>query len=201
VHSGIDVQAVEGSPVHSPVASTVGKVWRNGELNRYGNLLVLHTSDAKSLVFAHLRDAPARANGALLREGDALLAGEQVGIVGRTGACKGWPRRPAATGPHGVPCTNCGAYLCSGSHLHFEVRPGTIRRPNPYGPSLDPSGYASQQGFAITSAAGLGAYVDPLEPGEDWTAWLLARAPQILFGTAVTVTSVALGIALWRRVV
>lgn len=156
IHHGADISAPQGSPIYAPVAGVVQKVWPNGALSRYGNLLLLYVpEDNKTLVFAHMMDPPARADGTPLREGEAVQAGQQVGKVGYTGACRG------ARSAHGVPCTPCGPggrYLCGGAggaHLHFEVRPGRVNRPNPRGASLDPHTYARSRGFTLSRGGGL----------------------------------------------
>lgn len=187
-HHGVDIPAPEGSPVFAPLPGVVQQVWRNGDLSRYGNLFLLYVPGLnRTLVFAHLMEPSRKADGTLWRRGDAVAAGDLVGRVGYTGAC-GRGRRVSA---HGVACTPCGQggqFLCSGpsgAHLHLEVRPGRVNRPNPVGDSLHPVEFARAQGFALHSGgAGLGTlprtsdpyaytpdkyYWDPtgFEPGDD----------------------------------
>lgn len=185
MHHGEDIAAPQGTPFYVPRDGIVQKVWPNGALSRYGHLLLVWVpEDRVTLVFAHLASPPHRADGTPWREGDVVRAGEQGGLIGYTGACRG------SRSAHGVPCTPCGPggrFLCSGpsgAHLHFEVRPGRVARPNPVGASLDPERFSVAKGFALHSGStGVGAlprtddpyaftpdkYADPLgfEPGDD----------------------------------
>lgn len=206
-HHGVDIAAPEGSPIFAPLTGVVFRVWANGDLSRYGNLLVQYVPELnKTLVYAHLMAPPARADGTPLRQGDVITAGEQVALVGYTGACG----RGARVSAHGIRCTPCGpggGFLCSGpggSHLHLEVRPGRIARPNPRGASINPTSFAREHGFNLFAGgpAGLGQlpatsdpdayspdkyrwYADPLgfEPGDDEPAPLSAPV-KIVIGVA-----------------
>lgn len=159
MHHGVDIGAPEGSPVFAPMDGVVQQAWPNGALSRYGNLLLVYMPAVdKTAVFAHLAELPARADGTPLRRGDTITAGEQVGLVGYTGACG----RGSRVSAHGVRCTPCGPggrYLCSGpsgAHLHLEIRPGRVNRPNPRGASINPTTFAREHGFELFARTGLG---------------------------------------------
>jgi murein DD-endopeptidase MepM/ murein hydrolase activator NlpD len=87
-HPGIDVEALTGVPVK---AAAAGKVrfagWNAGG---YGNLVIVKIGAGVATMYAHLSEIDVKA-------GQQVAAGQQLGLVGATGA---------ATGPH----------------LHFEVR-------------------------------------------------------------------------------
>jgi murein DD-endopeptidase MepM/ murein hydrolase activator NlpD len=86
-HSGIDLAAPLGSPVQ---AATGGLVTMHRERGGYGLYIVLLRDPQLSTLYAHL-DWP------LVREGEAVAAGQAIALMGSTGN---------STGPH----------------LHFEVR-------------------------------------------------------------------------------
>lgn len=157
-HNGLDIAAPEGSPVYSPMPGEVLANVPNGVWSRYGNCLLIGTYDQHTLLFAHLRElAKNEETGRPWAAGDIVRRGQAIARVGATGACHGWPRAPARTGPGGVPCTNCGAFLCGYPvHLHFEVIPGYTTRPNPRGRRIDPRSYAREKGFYIHSGGGSG---------------------------------------------
>jgi murein DD-endopeptidase MepM/ murein hydrolase activator NlpD len=92
-HDGIDLAAPEGTPIR---AAAGGVVLYAGTQRGYGNLVILRHEDGLITIYAHNQKN-------LVREGDRLRTGEELGLVGRTGR---------ATGPH----------------CHFEVRQGTKPR-------------------------------------------------------------------------
>jgi murein DD-endopeptidase MepM/ murein hydrolase activator NlpD len=92
-HDGIDLAAPEGTPIR---AAAGGVVLYAGTQRGYGNLVILRHEDGLITIYAHNQKN-------LVREGDRVRTGEEVGLVGRTGR---------ATGPH----------------CHFEVRQGTKPR-------------------------------------------------------------------------
>jgi murein DD-endopeptidase MepM/ murein hydrolase activator NlpD len=88
------------------LAAAAGKVIMSdtsGPNSPNGNFIIIdHDSDGSvktgfSTRYLHLKNAPARANGKLLKTGDLVAEGEQIGIMGTTG-------------------------LSTGVHLHFGVR-------------------------------------------------------------------------------
>lgn len=81
-HTGIDIAAPTGTPLH-PVAP--GRVSYMGVLGGYGNLVILEHSDGLRTYYAHL----SRFGG--FGVGDAVGPLDTIGFVGCTGSC---------TGPH-----------------------------------------------------------------------------------------------------
>jgi murein DD-endopeptidase MepM/ murein hydrolase activator NlpD len=87
MHEGIDFEVDAGTPVH---AAAGGVVTFAGAHPQYGNLVEIDHGDGLSTRYAHLSKV-------LVKTGEILLRGREVGLSGSTGR---------ATGPH----------------LHFEVR-------------------------------------------------------------------------------
>jgi murein DD-endopeptidase MepM/ murein hydrolase activator NlpD len=86
-HTGIDVAADYGAPV---VTGLAGRAVDVGYMGAFGLVVVVDHGRSVGTVYAHLSRA-------LVRPGDQLIEGQQVGEVG----CTGW---------------------CTGPHVHFEVR-------------------------------------------------------------------------------
>ena len=80
-HSGIDIAAVEGTPVHSPLAGTVLLV---SDMYLNGTLVAIGHGDGLTTVYAHLKQS-------LVKEGQQLNQGDIFAEVGSTGR---------STGPH-----------------------------------------------------------------------------------------------------
>ena len=98
VHPGLDIAANQGAPVH---AAAEGVVTHAGPAGTYGNLVTIKHPSGLETRYAHLSHV-------LVREGDRVPVGAEVGKVGATGR---------VTGPH----------------LHFEVRDhGKAVDPRPY---------------------------------------------------------------------
>lgn len=94
-HTGVDYAAALGAPV---LASAGGRVRRAGPHGAYGRTVEIDHGDGLVTRYGHLSRI-------VVRPGDVLLPGQQVGAVGSTGR---------STGPH----------------LHFEVlQDGTAVRP------------------------------------------------------------------------
>lgn len=87
MHTGVDLAAPTGTPV---LAAKAGRVLLVQAVGGYGNTVLLDHGEGVETLYAHLQQA-------LVREGDWIDQGFQLGAVGTTGA---------ATGPH----------------LHFELR-------------------------------------------------------------------------------
>ena len=96
-HLGIDIAAPEGSPI---VPAVPGRVEFSGESSSYGKyLLIDHGSDIKTR-YAHCETL-------LVKEGDAVVYGQPIAIVGNTGDS-------------------------TGTHLHFElILSGVCYNPQP----------------------------------------------------------------------
>ncbi len=88
-HFGIDIAAETGTPVF---ASESGKVVKSYYSRSYGNVIFIQHENQMETVYAHLHKR-------LVKEGDVVKKGEQIGEVGSTGRS-------------------------TGSHLHFEVHNG-----------------------------------------------------------------------------
>lgn len=81
VHEGQDMFAPEGTPVVSPVETTV---LETGEDGGRGNWAAIYDAAAdRTFVYLHMR------NPADLRPRQKLAPGEQVGLLGCTGSCDG----------------------------------------------------------------------------------------------------------------
>ncbi|MGW0251415.1 peptidoglycan DD-metalloendopeptidase family protein [Nocardia goodfellowii] len=94
-HRGVDMAAADGTPIFSV---SDGKVVAAGPASGFGNWIVVDSIDTNgrgySAVYGHMWD-----NGVLVRVGDTVTAGQQIGLVGSAGES-------------------------SGPHLHFEIVPG-----------------------------------------------------------------------------
>jgi len=91
-HEGIDIAAPEGERVHAAADGTV--IYAGSGVRGYGNLILLRHPGGLVTVYAHNRTN-------LVKEKDAVRAGQVIGEVGSTGNA-------------------------SASHLHFEVRHGEV---------------------------------------------------------------------------
>ena len=103
LHEGIDLPAPVGTPVY---AAGDGRVVYAGDgIRGYGNLIVVEHAGDLLTVYAHNSEL-------LAREGDKVVIGQRIALVGKSGRA-------------------------SGPHLHFEVRVGQIPRdPMTYLPQL-----------------------------------------------------------------
>ncbi|MFK3981124.1 M23 family metallopeptidase [Micromonospora sp. NPDC050397] len=98
LHAGVDLAAAEGTPYHAVHA---GKVTRAGWYGGYGYCVIVTHPDGSESVYGH-------SSKILVKEGQEVKAGDQLGLVGNTG--------------HSY-----------GSHLHLEVHVnGVPRDPIPY---------------------------------------------------------------------
>lgn len=80
-HTGLDIAAKEGDPIG---AAYYGKVQFAGEMDSYGNCVILEHSDGLLTLYAHCSKL-------LVAKGTTVREGETIALVGHTGA---------ATGPH-----------------------------------------------------------------------------------------------------
>nr|WP_198428105.1 M23 family metallopeptidase [Nocardia bovistercoris] len=94
-HKGVDMAAPDGTPMFSV---SDGRVVAAGPASGFGNWIVVDSVDTNgrsySAVYGHMWDS-----GVLVRVGDTVRAGQQIGLVGSAGQS-------------------------SGPHLHFEIVPG-----------------------------------------------------------------------------
>jgi murein DD-endopeptidase MepM/ murein hydrolase activator NlpD len=82
VHQGQDITAAEGTPLVSPVATTV--TWVAYQEKGAGHYVVLRAADGRDFVFMHLLTGSIT-----VAEGAAVAAGAQFAQVGSTGASSG----------------------------------------------------------------------------------------------------------------
>ncbi|MFB7474414.1 peptidoglycan DD-metalloendopeptidase family protein [Kitasatospora sp. NPDC056184] len=108
-HTGADFVAATGTPLRAIANGTVVKAGNGGA---YGNEVEIKLADGKYAQYAHLSSIG-------VKVGQAVTAGQQIGLSGATGN---------VTGPH----------------LHFEVRTGSE-----YGSDIDPIAYLRAHGVAI----------------------------------------------------
>lgn len=86
-HKGIDLAAKEGEPVYACRGATVLQCTKND--STYGNFIILNHGGGITSVYAHLSNI-------IVKEGQTVFKGQQIGNVGQTG-------------------------LATGPHLHFEI--------------------------------------------------------------------------------
>lgn len=89
-HEGVDFMAEVGTQVHAAAGGVV--IYSQFNTSGYGNLIEIDHGNGMVSRYAHLSKA-------LVKEGDIVLRGQKIGLVGNTGR---------STGPH----------------LHFEIRIG-----------------------------------------------------------------------------
>jgi murein DD-endopeptidase MepM/ murein hydrolase activator NlpD len=75
MHTGIDIDAPSGTPIH---ACTKGTVVFAGWLSGYGNVVIIQHNQTHSTVYAHQRVY-------FVQEEQAVEMGEVIGEVGSTG--------------------------------------------------------------------------------------------------------------------
>ena len=90
MHKGIDLAAPIGTPVYAASDGSVTYVGEEGEISGYGRIIFLLHDNGVRTVYAHLDKQ-------IVKEGQKVKKGEQIGNVGNTGRARG-------------------------PHLHFEVR-------------------------------------------------------------------------------
>lgn len=98
LHTGLDIGAPEGTPVYSMLPGVVVLSAAPGELEGYGNVIVVRHAPALFSLYAHLL-------GRLVDQGAIVNAGAELGAVGRTAGTRADPGK---------------LFGASGAHLHLE---------------------------------------------------------------------------------
>jgi murein DD-endopeptidase MepM/ murein hydrolase activator NlpD len=98
LHTGIDIGAPEGAPVFAMLPGVVVLAAPSGQIEGYGNVVVLEHAPGFYSLSAHL-------SAMLVRTGQLVARGEQLGAVGRTAGTRADPGR---------------MFGASGAHLHLE---------------------------------------------------------------------------------
>lgn len=111
-HQGLNYFSIDLAPTGSGYVSSIpilaaanGKIIEIGNNALNGNYIAIdHDSDGNALTgfqtrYLHLADVPKRKNGVILSVGNTVVQGDQIGIMGNTGAS-------------------------DGTHLHFGIRYG-----------------------------------------------------------------------------
>ena len=125
LHAGVDMAGAMGEPI---LAAAPGTVLRAGWANGYGNCIDVDHGHGLATRYGHLSRI-------MVRAGDRVTAGDQIGRMGSTGRS-------------------------TGTHLHFEVRvDGRAVDPMPYLRAM-PTMAAVQA--AATPAAGIGGPALPI---------------------------------------
>lgn len=108
-HRGIDIDGYMGERLDTNIGGTVrasGKASSQGYHSSYGNIVVIEDSNGLKHFYAHLEKT-------LVKVGDTIAAGTQIGTIGNSGTTE----------------SNGG----DGSHLHYEIQLN--------GATIDPSSY------------------------------------------------------------
>jgi murein DD-endopeptidase MepM/ murein hydrolase activator NlpD len=115
MHDGVDITAPSGTPVY---AADAGTVIFAGALHGYGNTVIIQHDDGYATVYGHDERN-------LVREGERVSRGQQVGEIGRSGRT-------------------------TGANLHFEVRRDKVAKdPLAYLPQPTPT-----SGISFAAAGG-----------------------------------------------
>jgi murein DD-endopeptidase MepM/ murein hydrolase activator NlpD len=95
MHTGIDLATRKGAPVYAVADGLVTLSAPNGKLDKYGETIVIHHTDGRYSLYAHLSKR-------YVKTGARVTAGQRIGAVGTTAGSSANPARS-------VP-----------AHLHFE---------------------------------------------------------------------------------
>lgn len=107
-HPGIDIAQLRSTEVRAAASGIVERVGYTPGFEGYGEIVLVSLGHGMEALYAHL----ARVG---VRPGEAVGAGERLGVAGCTG-------------------------ICTGTHLHFELRQeGTPIDPAPLLPSVGPT--------------------------------------------------------------
>ncbi len=78
-HTGVDIRAKKGDPIHATADGVVLKAFRNGG---YGNYVVIDHGNGYTSSFAHMQKY-------MVHKGDKVKRGQLIGLVGSTGRSTG----------------------------------------------------------------------------------------------------------------
>ena len=135
LHAGTDLAAPIGTPIYAAADGVVieGKDRAQGSVSGFGSWIWIDAQDAcgKDFIYGHVQHG-----GILVRRGDRVRAGQQIGVVGNEGQ---------STGPH----------------LHFEVwtSPGRLG-----GKAVDPDAWLKRAGAVEPGTRKLPTQNTPLTP-------------------------------------
>lgn len=79
LHTGLDIAAPEGSPIHAALAGTVSF---SGRQSRYGNIVIIEHSGGYTTIYAHNQQN-------LVRRGERVSRGQLIAKVGSSGNATG----------------------------------------------------------------------------------------------------------------
>lgn len=122
-HHGTDIAAPANTPIYAANKGTVVKVghgWSGGA----GNHVIIDHGEGLFTAYFHQIDS-----GIVVKEGQEVSAGEEIGHVGTTGHS-------------------------TGNHLHFEVRENTTLATYWQSPSTDPIEYMKERGVELGKLGG-----------------------------------------------
>jgi murein DD-endopeptidase MepM/ murein hydrolase activator NlpD len=169
LHTGVDVAASEGTPVFAMLPGRVVLAAPAGMVSGYGNVVVLEHGAQLFSLYAHLSQV-------LALEGQDLMAGQPLGLVGRTA---------------GTPADPGKLFDSSGAHLHFEF----LSQWPPHGKDLDrydPSAVLAQLGIIVPQSGPLvlacsSSSSAPSSAASQPTTYELQPAPASSAGSSVGV--------------
>lgn len=99
LHTGIDLAAARGEPVRAVRSGRVLVSAPPGQLNKYGNVIVIEHATGEATLYAHL-------DARYVNRGQLVSEGQIIGAVGDTAGTRADPSRRFGE---------------SGTHLHFEL--------------------------------------------------------------------------------
>lgn len=136
-HTGVDIGAPEGTPVHAVLPGVVVVAARTGELDGYGNVVVIRHTAALLSLYAHLAVLA-------VSPGQVVAEGQTIGTVGRTAGTRAEPAKMFAE---------------SSAHLHLEF----LSQWPPAGKDLDridPAPVLASLGIAVPQQGPLRLAID-----------------------------------------
>lgn len=120
VHNGIDIMAAQGTPILSPVAGQVSRVWHNTGIGGYA--IQVKGTDGLTYYFAHMVAGPRDGNGAEIKAGDSVGQGQMIGQVGGTGNANGTMHLHFGIRDQNMQAINAMPFLDAGSDAYAHVQ-------------------------------------------------------------------------------